>query len=125
MKGYKELTVWQKAVDLAENIYRLTGAYPQEERYGLVNQMRRAAVSIPSNIAEGYNRNTTKDYVQFLHISKGSNAELETQLIISRKMNYISEAQFNEMQGYTDEIHRMLSKMIKSLTQNKNQSFER
>jgi len=83
IKSYRDLIVWQKSVDLVKNIYLCTQTFPKEEQYGLTNQMRRCAVSIPSNIAEGYGRNSTGDYKRFLHISLGSLYELQTQVEIS------------------------------------------
>jgi four helix bundle protein len=86
IKSYRDLTVWQKAIELVIKIYALTDKFPTEERFGLTSQMRRAAVSIPSNIAEGNFRRSTKDYVQFLKIAFGSGAELETQLEIIKRL---------------------------------------
>ena len=82
MKNYRDLVVWQKGMDLVEKIYKITGFLPNEEKFGLTLQLKRAAVSIPSNIAEGFERNTTKDYIKFLSIAKASKAEVETQLLI-------------------------------------------
>ena len=82
MKNYRDLVVWQKGMDLVEKIYKITGFLPNEENFGLTLQLKRAAVSIPSNIAEGFERNTTKDYIKFLSIAKASRAEVETQLLI-------------------------------------------
>ena len=93
---YKDLIVWQKAIDLATWIYSLTAGFPKEELYGIVSQMRRAAVSIPSNIAEGQSRQHKSEFIQFLSIAKGSLLELETQLIISGRLKYISENDLNE-----------------------------
>jgi four helix bundle protein len=90
MKTHKDLDVWRKSVALVENIYALTGSFPKEEIYGLTNQMRRAAVSIPSNIAEGSARQGNKEFANFLHIALGSLAELETQLIISNNLGFHS-----------------------------------
>ena len=82
MKNYRDLVVWQKGMDLVEEIYKITGFLPNEEKFSLTLQLKRAAVSIPSNIAEGFERNTTKDYIKFLSIAKASKAEVETQLLI-------------------------------------------
>ena len=82
MKNYRDLVVWQKGMDLVEEIYKITGFMPNEEKFGLTLQLKRAAVSIPSNIAEGFERNTIKDYIKFLSIAKASRAEVETQLLI-------------------------------------------
>ena len=89
VKDYRDLIVWQKAMDLVEAIYRTTAAFPREEIYGLTAQMRRAAVSIPSNIAEGNGRNTTRDYLHFLGMAYGSVKEVETQVLIAERLRYI------------------------------------
>jgi four helix bundle protein len=91
MKTHKDLDVWKKAMDLAENIYNITSQFPVEEKYGLVSQIRRAAVSIPSNIAEGAGRNSNKEFIQFLYISMGSLSEVETQLLILQRLNLLSD----------------------------------
>ncbi|MHB8918536.1 MAG: four helix bundle protein, partial [Desulfocucumaceae bacterium] len=90
MESYKELEVWQKAITLVIELYKLTKCFPQEERYGLISQIQRAGVSVPANIAEGWGRGSTKEYIQYLRVSRGSLAELETHLIIAQKLNYIS-----------------------------------
>src|SRR3989344_4866217 len=89
LTSYRELTVWQKGIDLVLEIYRLTNLLPKSELYGLASQMRRAAVSIPSNIAEGYSRNHRPEYVQFVKVAFGSGAELETQLTITKKLELV------------------------------------
>ena len=89
LKNYKELKVWQKSYELCLEIYRITAKFPKEERYGLTSQIRRAAVSVPSNIAEGYGRKTTPEYIRFLYIAYGSNCELETQILLSGDLGYI------------------------------------
>ncbi|NVN89607.1 MAG: four helix bundle protein [Desulfuromonadales bacterium] len=91
MKDHKDLDVWKESIEVVTRIYSLTSSFPKEEMYGLANQMRRAAVSIPSNIAEGAARQTEKEFVHFLHVSLGSAAELETQLIIAEKLNFVQE----------------------------------
>jgi four helix bundle protein len=88
MKDHKDLDVWKHSVDLVIDVYRISKEFPKEEIYGLTNQIRRSAVSIPSNISEGAARNTEKEFVQFLYIALGSSSELETQLIIAQKLNY-------------------------------------
>ncbi|MCX6039724.1 MAG: four helix bundle protein [Caldilinea sp.] len=93
LKSYQELIVWQKAMDLVVNVYQITKGFPREETYGLTNQLRRAAVSIPSNIAEGQGRNTAKEFQRFLAVAYGSLQETETQLMLSRRLGYIDEAQ--------------------------------
>ena len=93
MKDHKELDVWKQSVELVVQIYTATKDFPKDELYGLTNQIRRAAVSIPSNISEGAARNTEKEFVQFLHIALGSASELETQLLIAQKLNYTDDLQ--------------------------------
>ncbi len=88
IQSYKDLNVWQGAMDLAESVYIYTNGLPKEERYGLVNQMRRAAVSVPSNIAEGHSRRGARDYMQFVSIAIGSAAELETQILLAQRLKY-------------------------------------
>jgi len=93
MKSFKDLDVWNKGIDFVAEIYKLTSRFPKDELYGLVSQMRRAAVSIPSNIAEGQGRKNAKEFIQFLYIAKGSLAEIETQLIICERLKFIADAQ--------------------------------
>jgi four helix bundle protein len=109
MKSFKELNVWQKGIELVEMIYKITASFPEEEKYGLSAQMRRAAVSIPSNIAEGHLRKTAKDFKQFLSIARGSCAELETQIIISYKLGFIQEDNFSDLSSRIEELSKMLS----------------
>lgn len=109
MKGFKELRVWQKGIELVEMVYEITAAFPEEERYGLSAQMRRAAVSIPSNIAEGHLRKTTKDFKQFLSIARGSCAELETQIIIAHKLGLAEQSDFENLSLIMTELSKMLS----------------
>lgn len=94
MGNYMELIVWNKSVDLVTEIYSVTTIFPKEELYGLTSQIRRASISVPSNIAEGHSRRSTSDYLQFLKIARGSCAELETQLIISKNLSYLSSEKF-------------------------------
>ena len=112
---YKDLTVWQKAMDLTTEIYRLTQKLPKEELYGLTNQLRRAAVSIPSNIAEGNARFSGQEYVRFLSIARGSNAEVETQLLLCVRLDYLTQSDIEETLSLNDEIGKMLTTMIKKL----------
>ncbi|HHT22129.1 MAG TPA: four helix bundle protein [Bacteroidales bacterium] len=111
---HKNLIVWQKSIDLVEKIYNHTDSYPNEELYGLTSQMRRASVSIPSNIAEGHGRYSQKELVRFLFISLGSASELETQIIISKRIRFINEDVYNELNNLVLEIIKMLSSLIKS-----------
>lgn len=113
--NYSDLQVWQKAMDLVEKIYLLTEKLPVEEKYGLISQMQRAAVSIPSNIAEGYARASTKEYIKFLHVSKGSNAELFTQLLICERIKLLNIEQTRDIKKLSEEIGKMLSSMILKL----------
>jgi len=115
VKDFRELIVWQKAMDLVESIYRTTAKYPKEETYGLIAQMRRAAVSIPSNIAEGQARNTTRDFLHFLAIAYGSLKELETQILIAERLGYITNQQSNTLVQFTTEIARLISGLSNSL----------
>ena len=115
VKSYKELEVWNKGIEMVESIYRITKNFPQEERFVLVVQMRRAASSIPTNIAEGFRRKHNKEFSQFLHISLGSCAELETQLIISSRLGYMSEEDTNTLLDQIDHIGRMLTNFLKKL----------
>src|SRR3989344_1662712 len=110
--GYKDLIVWQKSVELVTQVYRLTGNFPQNETYGLISQMRRSAVSIPSNIAEWSKRNTKKDFNQFLAIALGSAAELETQLEIANRLGFGAKIDTHSIMKGLDEIMRMLYKLI-------------
>ena len=94
MGDFKSLVVWQKSVSLVTEIYHLTENYPKNEIFGLTSQIRRASISIPSNISEGHSRRSSNDYIQFLKIARGSLAELETQILISKNLNFISEKQY-------------------------------
>ena len=112
---FKDLTVWQKAMDLCDEVYVLSKLLPKEETYALAQQMRRAAVSVPSNIAEGYKRNTNKDFIQFLSVSSGSNAEVETQIYIAVRQNLISEEQAKRALSICTEVSKMLNALINKL----------
>jgi four helix bundle protein len=115
LKSYKELTVWQKSVDLVKEIFILTNKFPKAELYGIVAQMRRSAVSIPSNIAEGYGRRTNKEYSHFYSIAYGSSLELETQLIIASQLNLAPEGDFQKTDQLLNEVCRMLNVMTRKL----------
>jgi four helix bundle protein len=115
MKNYKDLEVWQKAFQLSIEIYRLTKKFPQEEKFGLTSQLRRCAVSIPSNIAEGKGRNTDRELRHFLYIAKGSANELETQLLIAEKIGYISSEELKPVLEKGDSVLKMLAKFIKAI----------
>lgn len=115
IQSYKELIVWQKGVLLSEKIYKLTEQFPKTETFGITSQMRRSAVSIPSNIAEGKYRGTRKDFAQFLRIARGSAAELETQLLISKKLYSLKQTEIDEIENLIEEVSKILSTMIKNL----------
>ena len=119
LKSFKELKVWQKSYDLCLKVYRITATFPKEERYGLTSQIRRSAVSIPSNIAEGYGRKTTIDYIRMLYIANGSICELETQVLLAGDLDYIDKSELGTAKENIEEIERMLKALIKTL-ENKN-----
>lgn len=112
LKSYKELIVWQKSVQLVKEIFILTDSFPKSEIYGIIAQMRRAAVSIPSNIAEGYGRRSYKEYIQFFSIAYGSALELETQLIIAKELQLTSVKNFIQSEQFLEEVLKMLNSMI-------------
>lgn len=112
---YSELVVWQKAMDMVTEIYKISSTFPSEERYGLSAQMRRAAVSIPSNIAEGHGRKATGAYINHLSIAYGSLVELETQIQIAMRLNFNSRDEQSHLLDSTDEIGKMLTGLRKSL----------
>ncbi|MDR0612502.1 MAG: four helix bundle protein [Dysgonamonadaceae bacterium] len=114
MATHKDLTVWKKSMNLVLLIYKITKSFPKEELYGLVSQMRRSAVSVPSNIAEGHARGSDKELVRFLFISLGSAFELETQLIIAYHLNYIQEIDYKKAIELNDEVRKMLVSLIRS-----------
>ena len=115
MKNYKELEVWQRAMLLAERAYRETKAFPSEERFGLTSQTRRAAVSVPANIAEGWGRGSTADYLRFLTIARGSLMELETHLILANRLNMLPQPALIELQQEVERVGMMLNRLITSL----------
>ena len=116
VERYHDLVVWQKAMQLVKIIYQLVKRLPKEEIYSLSDQMRRAAVSIPSNIAEGHERQSTKEYIQFLSIAKGSKAELETQLLICVEIGYLEKTEIKEALDISEEVSKMLSAMMQKLS---------
>lgn len=118
MRTHKDLDVWKFSVDLVTLIYELTSRFPKEEIFGLTNQIRRAAVSIPSNIAEGAARNSTKEFIHFLYISLGSQQEIDTQLLIARNLQYISEEQYNTINIKIETVGKLLNGLIKYLKTN-------
>ncbi|MEI7455845.1 MAG: four helix bundle protein [Nitrosomonadales bacterium] len=114
---YSELLVWQKAMDLVTQVYKFTATFPAEERFGLSAQARRAAVSVPSNIAEGHGRKSTASYLNFLSIAFGSLMELETQIQIAVRLGFIQEDEALVLLAKTDEIGKMLSGLKRSLAE--------
>lgn len=115
LTSYQQLNVWQKSINLVIEVYRLTKLYPKEELYGITSQSRRATISIPSNIAEGYTRKHRQEYVQFLRIAFGSGAELETQLIIGEKLKFAPSEEFKKSGDLLNEIMKMLNSLINTL----------
>ena len=113
---YSDLVVWQKAMDLVTDIYRLTATFPNEEKFGLASQARRAAVSIPSNIAEGHGRKASGAYMNHISIALGSLMELETQLQIAQRLSFIGQDEMAKLLTRTDEIGKMLSGLKKSIS---------
>jgi four helix bundle protein len=116
MHNYKQLEVWNKGVQLATDIYKLTKEFPKEEKYGIISQMRRCSVSISSNIAEGAGRHSDKEFRQFLNISFGSCSELETQLIISHKLQYLTKNEFKKISSELSEIQKMIYTLIQKFS---------
>ena len=119
MKSYRDLVVWQKSMRLVTQIYLITKELPKEELYGLTSQIRRSAVSLPCNMAEGYGRNSTNDYIRFLQIACGSLYEVQTQLEICYNLEYISKEIFNEIYEKSREIERMLNSLIRKIKKTK------
>lgn len=115
IRNYKDLIIWQDAVDLVEDIYRLTGSFPKDEQYGLVAQARRSTVSVPSNIAEGFMRHHKKEFKQYLFISLASLAEVETQMIIAARLKYISKSVFDSLTQKFNKLNKMVMALIKKL----------
>lgn len=118
-QNYKDLLVWQKGIVLAKGIYRLTQSFPAEEKFGLVSQMRRAAVSIPSNLAEGQARHTTGEFVQFISHAEGSAAELDTQLILAVELGFSKKATAMPVYELIEEIRRMLNALRRAVSRRK------
>ena len=115
LKNYRELKVWQKSYQLCLEVYKITKGFPREERYGLTSQIRRSAVSVPSNIAEGYGRKTTPEYLRSLYFAYGSNCELDTQISLSGDLGYMRAQEKEILQSSIGEVERMLKALIKSL----------
>jgi four helix bundle protein len=113
IKSHKDLEVYQKSMDLVIQIYKLTNSFPKEEQYGLISQLRRAAISVPSNIAEGSARKNTKEFIQFLYYSLGSTVEIETQIEISKRLHFLNNTE--DLEKILKSIINMITGLIKSL----------
>lgn len=122
IKSFKDLDVWKNGVELVSEIYLISKRFPREEMYGLINQMRRAAVSIPSNIAEGFLRKSTNEFIQFLYIALGSCGELDTQLAVTKNLNYVDEKIYEQVSEKINHISRMLRALINSLRGRNNET---
>lgn len=120
IKSYQDLIVWQKAMDLTEVVYAVTRGFPREEAYGLTSQIRRAAVSVPSNIAEGHGRQSTLEYLRHLSITRGSLNELETQALLAGRLHYLSDEDLHRILALSAEVGRLLGGLINALTQKRN-----
>jgi four helix bundle protein len=116
MSSYKELVVWQKAYQLTLDIYSTTKKFPKDELFGLVSQMRRCSVSIPSNLAKGNMHGGNKEHIQFLRIAYDSGAESETQLLLAKDLKYIEDMEYNELTSLLSEVMKMLNKLIATLS---------
>ncbi|MGH7146795.1 MAG: four helix bundle protein [Nitrospiraceae bacterium] len=114
-KPHKRLEAWKRALELVTDVYKLTGAFPAHERYALVDQMRRAAVSIPCNVAEGAARQTKKEFAQFLHVARGSLSELDTQLEIAGRLGYMPAEGQRSLQSSCEAVDRLLNGLVRSL----------
>jgi four helix bundle protein len=119
VQDYRDLIVWQKAMDLVEIVYKLTRVFPREEQYALTGQIRKAAISIPSNIAEGQGRRTTAEFLRFLSIANGSLREVETQVLIAERLGYASEEAAREAVDATTEVARLLTGLVHALEERK------
>ena len=112
-RTHKDLDAWKEAIQLVEDVYKITRSFPKEEMYGLTSQLRRAAVSIPSNIAEGAARNSTKEFIQFLHVALGSVSELETQMIIANRLDYLDDV--GEIEQQIEAVRRLILGLMRYL----------
>ena len=115
METHKDLRVWQQRIKMVTSIYLMTQSFPKEETFGLVSQLRRASVSVPSNIAEGYARGTDKEKLHFLRISSGSMSEVETQLLLSLNLGYIDQEKYNELSEIVTSVWKQLNSLISSI----------
>lgn len=115
-QAFRKLTVWQKSYEFVLGVYRYSKTFPREERYGLTSQLQRAVISIPANIAEGYERNHRKEYLQFLHIARGSLGEVETYLLLSRDLEYLTNEAYQALELQRRDIAKLLKGLINSLS---------
>ena len=115
METHKDLRVWQQSIEMVTSIYLMTQSFPKEEMFGLVSQLRRASVSVPSNIAEGYARGTDKEKLHFLRISSGSMSEVETQLMLSLNLGYLDQEKYNELSETVTSVWKQLNSLISSI----------
>jgi len=115
IRSYRDLIAWQLAIEITKQVYRVTEGFPDKERYGLTNQLRRASVAVPSNIAEGYGRGRAPDYARFLRIARGSLFEMETQLFIAVELRYVDRTTFDELDTQLKECGRVLAGLLRSL----------
>ena len=122
-QSFKDLVVWQRSIDLTADVYRFTSTFPDSERFGLTNQMRRASVSIASNIAEGYGRATKGEYVQFLGHARGSCSEHETQIVIAQKLGFGAVLNLDSTESHCNDVSRLLGALMKSIRLKQSQSF--
>ena len=114
--SYKDVIAWQRSMELTVAVYQLTAGFPSEERFGLTNQLRRASVSVPSNIAEGYGRNTTGEYKQFLGVARGSTMEIQTQLLIAKELGFGEAKRWQAADALAQEVSKILVGLMRSLT---------
>ena len=115
IKNFKDLRIWQAGIEFVEEVYKITKVFPKEEVYGIVSQMRRSSISIPSNIAEGFMRHHNKEFKQFLFIALASSAEAETQLVISERLGYIPKSELTELLNKLEILNRMIMTLTKRL----------
>jgi four helix bundle protein len=116
IRSHRDLIVWQRAIELTVSMYEITSSFPREEMFGLTSQMRRAAVSVASNIAEGYGRTSTGEYRQFLGIARSSNLELETQLLVARKLGFGDPKKLDQAEAMSSEVSRMLVSLMSKIS---------
>jgi len=121
IKSYRDLVVWQKAMDLVTEVYRVSKKFPKDELFGLTGQMRRAAVAVPSNIAEGYGKSSRKEYIYFLSNARGSLLELETQMLIASNLSYLKESEVDDLLSLVSQVGRIIHGLLSSLKTPKSQ----